>query len=100
MEEPWQIFIEELRAPTEGVGGQVLPRGDELLEAAQEASESTADILLSELDYDEEEALALAKAFAQGVEKWIEEGEMDWEELRERLEMLQQEWELKGDVPA
>lgn len=100
MEEPWRIFYEEFHARAEGVPERTYGRGKDLAEAAHDAYESAADILVDELGYGEDEALALTKAFARGVRTWIDEGELDWQELEERLEIQQQEWELKGDVPA
>jgi len=100
MDEPWQIYYEEFRFRAEDVAERTYGRADDMAEAAHDAYESTADLLVSDLDYEEEEALALAKAFARGVGKWIDEGGADWEDLRERLEIQQQEWELMGDVPV
>lgn len=99
MDEPWQIFLEEFRRRTDDVPERVAARGTELEDAAHEAYEETADLLWSEHGYEEDEALALAKAFARGVEEWIESDELNMERLRIRLEARQQEWELAGEVP-
>lgn len=98
MDEPWQIFFEEFRRRTDDVPERVMARGMELEDAAHEAYEETTDLLASEQGYDEDEALALAKTFARGVKQWIDDGDLEMEELRERLETSQQEWELAEDL--
>lgn len=100
MDEPCQIFFEEFRRRTDDVPERVMARGMELEDAAHEAYEETADILVAEHGYDDDEALALAKVFARSVKKWLDEGDLDMDELRERLEVSQQEWELAEDLSA
>ena len=100
MDEPWQVFFEEFRRSTDDVPERVAARGVELEDAAHDAYRETTDLLASEHGYEEDEALALAKVFAREVKKWLEEGDPEMEELRERLEVSQQEWELAEDVPA
>lgn len=99
MDEPWQIFLEEFERQTEVVAATAA-RATELEDAAHEAYRETADVLVSDEGYDEDEALALAKVFGRGVEQWIEEGELEMDDLRERLEVRQQEWELAEDSRA
>lgn len=94
MDEPWQIFFEEFRRRAEAVPESKLARGTELQDAAHDAYEETTDILLSDHGYGEDEALALAKEFSRTVGTWIEEESLEDDELRERLEVRQQEWEL------
>lgn len=100
MDEPWQVFFEEFRRRADDVPERAMVRGTDLETAAHAAYEETADLLWSEHGYEEDEALALSKVFARRVETWIESDELDMEDLRERLEASQQEWELAGDVPA
>lgn len=91
MDEPWIIFLEELRDRAEEVPHQEFNREDDMSEAAHEAYEATVDRLHNQLDLDEAEALHLTKGFLRVVKKWIGEGHMDWDELEEKLELFQQE---------
>lgn len=93
MDEPWIIYLEELRERAEEVPYQQFNREEDMTEAAHETYQATADRLHNQLDFDEEEALRVTKGFGRVVKEWVEDGAMDWEELEERLELFQQEWE-------
>jgi hypothetical protein len=62
-------------------------------EAAHEAYQAVTDRLHNQLDLSEADALALTKGFGRVVKEWIDEGPMDWDELEERLELFQEEWD-------
>lgn len=102
MDEPWQVFFEQFKMKVEEITELAVAREDELAEIAHDAYEDTTDLLIDVHGYDEDEALALSKTFARGTRKWLDatDDEPEWEELREGLEIQQQEWELTGDVPA
>lgn len=101
MDEPWMIFLDELKDRAEDIPDQELNREDDMAEAAHEAYEATADRLHRQLDWDEGEAIGLARSFMHVVKTWIDEGDMDWDVLEERLEILQEEWDPEmGASPA
>lgn len=102
MDEPWQVFYEQFRMGVEEITELTVARDEELAELAHDAYEATTDLLIEEQGYGEDEALALSRAFADGVRKWLEEFDEDreWDALEVRLEIQQQESELTGDVPA
>ncbi len=100
MDEPWQVFFEQYRMRVEEITDLAIAREDELAEIAHDTYEATTDLLIDEHGFEEDEALALSKAFARGVRKWLRaaDDEPEWDDLSERLEVQQQEWELTGDV--
>lgn len=101
MDEPWIIYLEELRERAEEVPYQRFNRKEDMSEAAHEAYEATADRLHNQLDLSESEALRITKGFGRVVNEWIGEGDMDWDELEERLDLVQQEWDSEiGSSPA
>lgn len=93
MDEPWQIYYEELHDRGADIPAREWNREGDLAEVTHEAYQATADRLLNHLDYTEEEALSLTRRFGQTVKDWIEEGEFSWEDLQEALEAAQIEWE-------
>jgi hypothetical protein len=101
MDEPWIIFMEELRERGEEIPYQQFSREEDMAEAAHEAYEAAAERIHHQLDWDESHALRLSKGFIRVVKRWMQEGEMDWDELEERLERFQQGWnEEMGRSPA
>jgi len=102
MEEPWQLFFEQFQIRVDEITSLDIARDEELAELAHDAYEATTDLLIEEQGYEEDEALALSKAYAEGVRMWLDSSEAEdrsWDELEERLATQQQEWEL-GDVPV
>lgn len=97
MDEAWHIYHEELMSRAGHVPGQFFDQEDELAEAAHDAYESTVDRLVEQQDFSEGDALTLAKGFNRTVKAWIEEGQFDFDELRERLQQRQEEWEHSTD---
>lgn len=97
MDEPWIIYLEELRERAEDVPYQQFNRKEDMSEAAHEAYEATVDRLHNQLDLSEGEALRITKGFVRVVKKWIDEGDMDWDVLEERLELFQHEWDSEMD---
>jgi len=93
MEEAWIIYLEELRERGEEIPYQQFNREEDMREVAHEAYEATADRLHNQLDFSEEEALRITKSFMRTVKEWIEEGTMEWDDLEESLELVQQEWD-------
>jgi len=93
MEEPWIIYLEELRERGEEIPYQQFNREDDMREVAHEAYEATADRLFSQMDFNEEEALRITKSFMRVVKDWISDGTMDWDDLEEELELAQEEWD-------
>lgn len=100
MDEPWQIYREELLERAEDIPEQRFNVEADMAEAAHEAYESTVDRLVNQFDYEEAEALALAKAFGRAVKEWIGEGHFDWDELTEKLETEQLDWEQSARLPG
>lgn len=98
MNEPWQIYREELLDRGGDIPDQEFSRAEDMAEAAHEAYEATVDRLVNQLDYDEKDALGLAKAFGRAVESWIDEAHFDTDELTEKLEAQQALWEGGGIV--
>lgn len=95
MDEPWQIYYEELLERAESVQDQLWNRDQDLREAAHEAYEDTVNRLVEELDYDDEQAVELGKSFGRAVKTWMEEGSFDLDDLAEKLEARQAAWEEK-----
>lgn len=97
MDEPWIVFLEELKDSGEGIPEQELNRAEDMAEAVHEAYQATADRLHVQLDWKEGRALRISKGFVRVAKKWIEdstsEGVMDWDELEERLEVFQHDWD-------
>lgn len=97
MDEPWIIYLEELRERAEDVPYQQFNREEDMSEAAHDAYEATVDRLHDQLDLSEAEALRITKGFGRVVKEWISGGDMDWDELEERLEIFQQKWDSEMD---
>lgn len=93
MDEPWIIYLEELRDRGEEIPYQQFNREEDMREAAHEAYEAVTEHLHNQLDFSEKDALTLTRTFGRVVKEWIEEEDMIWEELEERLELCQQEWD-------
>ena len=93
MEDPWIIFLDELRERAEDIPYQEFNREEEMVEAAHEAHEATSDLLHEQLGWSEDDALDLSSGFGQVVHDWIAEGALVWQELEERLEDFQEEWD-------
>lgn len=93
MNEPWQVYREELLDRAEDVPEQVFDQEADMREAAHEAYEATVDRLVNQLDYPETDALALARSFGEAVRGWTEEGRFDWDDLTEELMARQATWE-------
>jgi len=101
MDEPWQIFFEEFQRRLDDVPERELSRVTDLEAAASEAYEETTEILSTEEGYGENEARSLAEAFARVLDRWIETSDdLSMDELEERLEARQQEWELAEESSA
>lgn len=99
MDEPWIIYLEELRERAEDIPYQQFNREEDMEEAAHDAYEATADRLHDEFDLDEGEALRITKGFGRVVKEWIGDGSMEWDELEERLELHQQELDSRMGRP-
>jgi hypothetical protein len=95
MDEPWEIYYEELLQRAGEVEDRIWNREDDVREAAHDAYENTVDRLVEQLAYEDEEAVDLGKAFGRVVKEWIEEGSFDVDDLAERLEARQAAWEEK-----
>ena len=92
MDEAWEIYYEELLRRAGHIEDQLWNREEDVRLAAHEAYQSTVD-RLAEMEYEDEEAVELGKAFGRAVKEWIEEGSFDIDELAERLENTQASWE-------
>ncbi|MBW3533992.1 MAG: hypothetical protein KY453_02045 [Gemmatimonadetes bacterium] len=90
MDEPCEIYYDELLDRAEEIPLQRFNRAEDMSEAAHEAYQAAVDRLVRQLDLGEAEALALTRAFGREVKAWIEEDTYDWDELRERLERVQE----------
>ncbi|HEX9710202.1 MAG TPA: hypothetical protein VGB42_09590 [Candidatus Thermoplasmatota archaeon] len=95
MDEPWQIYYEELLERAEDVPDQRWNREEDVEEAAHEAYQSTVDRLVNQLDYDDGEAVGLGKEFGRAVKEWLREGSFDFDDLADKLEARQAAWEEK-----
>jgi hypothetical protein len=95
MDEPWEIYYEELLQRSGEIEDQIWNREDDVREAAHDAYESTVERLVDQLGYEDAHAVDLGKAFGRAVKEWIEEGAFDVDDLAERLEARQADWEEK-----
>ena len=97
MDEAWIIFLEELRDRGEDIPEQEVNRGEDMAEAVHEAYQATADRLHLQEGWKEDRALRITKGFVKVSKQWIKdaeaEGVMDWDDLEERLELFQQDWD-------
>lgn len=98
MDEPWQVYYEELLERIEDIEEQRFNRAEDVSEAAHEAYQATSDRLMNLLDYAEADALGLTKSFGRAVKAWIGDGSFDVDELAEMLEEKQMVWEQKAGV--
>ncbi|TVP73946.1 MAG: hypothetical protein EA352_11385 [Gemmatimonadales bacterium] len=92
MDEPWIVFTEELRERADEIPEDA-SREDDLAEALHEAGEAAAARLHAQADWEEEDAAEITGEFIRLAGEWIAEGIFDWDDLRERLELAQQEWD-------
>ena len=92
MDEAWEMYYEELLRRAGNIEDQLWNREEDVRLAAHEAYQSTVD-RLADMEYEDEEAVDLGKAFGRAVKEWIEEGSFDIDELAERLENTQASWE-------
>ena len=99
MDEAWLIYYEELHDRAADVPEQEWEREQDMAEAVHDAYEATVARLTTQHEWPEEDALTLTRGFGQVVKEWMEEGEMDWDELRERLEATQIQWDDKQEPP-
>lgn len=99
MDEPWLIYFEELHDRAADVPDREWDRERDMAEAAHEAYEAAVARLTTQHDWMDEDALALTRGFGQAVKEWMEEGEMDWDDLRERLEAIQIQWDDRKEPP-
>ena len=93
MEEPWEIYYEELLRRAGNVEEQLWNREEDVREAGHGAYEATVNRLAEQHEYSDEQAVELGKAFGRTVKEWIEEGSFDIDELAEMLEERQAKWE-------
>ena len=93
MDEPWMIYLEELQERGEDIPLQEFNRETDMREAARETRQAVTDRFHNQLDMDEETAVDLTKGFGRVVREWVEEGAMDWDDLADRLEVFQHEWD-------
>jgi hypothetical protein len=93
MDEPWQVYYEELVARAGNVRDQIWDRESDVREAAHDAFQVTVDRLTTEYDFDDEEAVELGRSFGRAVNEWLEEGSFDVDELADALEAEQAQWE-------
>lgn len=100
MDEPWQIYRDELFDRARDIPDQQFNIEADLAEAAHETYESTVDRLVNQLDYRETDALTLTKAFGRAVKDWMSEGHFDWDDLIEKLEAKQMDWEQSVGLPG
>jgi hypothetical protein len=98
MDEPWQIYYEELLERIDGIEEQRFNRAEDVAEGAHETYQATADRLTNQLDYAEGDALDLTRSFGRAVEAWIEDGSFDVDQLAEMLEERQIEWDEEARV--
>ena len=98
MDQPWQIYYEELHERGEEIPEHEFNRVEDMSEAVHEAYESTVDRLVNRLGYDEKDALGLVKAFGRSVEEWMEGDVWDWDELQEKLELRERVWEESAGI--
>jgi hypothetical protein len=102
MDEPWIIFLEEFRDRAETLPEQQPVDQEELAETLQETQEATLDRFQHQLDLRLGDARRLARGFSKVAETWVREvGSSDWDQLEERLELFQTEWDAEiGTSPT
>ena len=98
MDQPWQIYYEELHERAADVPEHEINRVEDMTEAAHEAYESTVDRLVNRLGHDEKDALGLTKSFGRALQEWMEEESWDWNELQEKLANRQFAWDEEGGI--
>lgn len=93
MDEPWKVYFTELRRRGTKIPPHA-PGGDErMAEAAHDAYRATADRLLDEAGYTEDESLALTRRFGGVVQSWMRDSGSEWDDLERRLREAQAEWD-------
>lgn len=100
MDEPWQVYRDEFFDRARDIPDQEVNVEGDMAEAARETHESAVDRLVNQLDYREPEALALTHAFGEAVKVWMSEGHFDWDDLIERLQAAQMDWEQSVGHPG
>ncbi|TVP58956.1 MAG: hypothetical protein EA351_02525 [Gemmatimonadales bacterium] len=97
MDDAWIIFLEELRDRGEDIPQQEVNRGEDMAEAVHETFQATTDRLHLQENWKESRARRITKGFVKIATAWIKdaeaEGVMDWDDLAERLELFQQDWD-------
>ena len=86
MTEPWQIYFDEFQRRAGGVGDQQFERGAAYAEAAHDAYQRTADLLVREHDWSDDRTLFVMRGLNAATKQWIDRDGGSLDELRARLE--------------
>ena len=89
---PWQIYYDEFHRLAADVPRHMFDRERAFAEAAHEAYRATANHLSTDENWDDDRTLVLTHAFGQTVKQWIEAGNHDFAELRDRLRARWESW--------
>lgn len=83
--EPWQIYFEEFQRRADGVAERTFERRDAYAEAAHDAYQRTADLLVREQQWSDDRTLHVMRGFNAAAKQWIDRDDGSWEALRDRL---------------
>jgi len=89
--QPWQYYLDELGERVRHLPADLLSRRELIAEAAHDAYQSTTNHL-TDVGWDEEDALTVTRMFGQAVKDWIDSGSRDWDDLAGHTRELYERW--------
>jgi hypothetical protein len=81
----WRVYLEEFRQRGERAASQQFGREQLLGEAAHDAYQAAADLMVSEHGWSDERTLVVMRGLNEAVRGWVQRGARDWDELEAAL---------------
>jgi hypothetical protein len=87
----WQVYLDEFRRRAGPDHAQRFSRQERLTEAAHDAYQAAADLMIRQHGWRDEHTLVVMRGFNAGVKQWLATGSGDWDALARELRRREEE---------
>ena len=98
-DEPWRLYMEELRSRAEPLLATTVDRDGDLAEAVHDAYRAFSDRLTSREGWQDDAVLALGRGLNQTTKRWIDDGGSDLGQLEQALREHWETWRERRSAP-